>query len=373
MASWVASSPASDGAPLAVRSSWPHACRRHHSSRRRWPPDRSRPPRRQSSFAPPAFRRRCNRRCSRMRLRRRSNRSPPPSSAPGWLTARRATPPVRELTISRSADHAKVEGRLDLVDAEIVDVALSTMVEALDLPNEMPYAQRRARALVGLASHYLERQDQVTGRLGRPHVVVLVDLEVLEARSGGSAALASGAVISGDQARRLAEDANISRVVTKGRSEPLTWGEAPGASRRRSPRRSSLAIVIAATEAAPLLRGRATFIIENRGPEEGRPRSTTWACSAGTTTSTCTDAGHSTSGRRLMVAGRWRSVPMSTPTRPECRAMRSSMARLQSAGRGAAGAWRWRGGQPLTSMVVDMRTVASCALVATMSSVHLPS
>jgi Domain of unknown function (DUF222) len=135
-----------------------------------------------------------------------------------------ATPPVRELTISRSADHAKVEGRLDLVDAEIVDVALSTMVEALDLPNEMPYAQPRARALVGLASHYLERQDQVTGRLGRPHVLVLVDLEVLEARSGGSAALASGAVISGDQARRLAEDANISRVVTKGRSEPLDVG-----------------------------------------------------------------------------------------------------------------------------------------------------
>jgi hypothetical protein len=55
-------------------------------------------------------------------------------------------------------------------------------------------------------------------------VVVLVDLEVLEARAGGSATLSSGTVISGDAARRLAEDANITRVITKGRSEPLDVG-----------------------------------------------------------------------------------------------------------------------------------------------------
>jgi hypothetical protein len=53
---------------------------------------------------------------------------------------------------------------------------------------------------------------------------VLVDVEVLEARTGGSATLASGAVITGDQARRLAEDVNIGRVITRGRSEPLDVG-----------------------------------------------------------------------------------------------------------------------------------------------------
>ena len=47
---------------------------------------------------------------------------------------------------------------------------------------------------------------------------------MLEARAGGSAVLVSGAVISGDQARRLAEDANVTRVVTAGRSEPLDVG-----------------------------------------------------------------------------------------------------------------------------------------------------
>jgi len=133
-------------------------------------------------------------------------------------------PPPADLAITRRADHARVVATLDLVDAEVVDVALSTMIEALDLPTDLPYPQRRAKALVGLARHYLEHQHDVTGRLGRPHLVVLVDLEVLEARTGGSATMASGAVITGDQARRLAEDANVSRVITKGGSEPLDVG-----------------------------------------------------------------------------------------------------------------------------------------------------
>ena len=137
-----------------------------------------------------------------------------------------AAPPAAELTVTRRADHARLEGTLDLVDAEMVDVALSTMIEALALPTDLPYAQRRAKALVGLARHYLEHQSDVTGRLGRPHVVVLVDLEVLEARTGGSATMGSGTVIGGEQARRLAEDANISRVITKGRSQPLDVGRA---------------------------------------------------------------------------------------------------------------------------------------------------
>ena len=139
----------------------------------------------------------------------------------------RSTPPPRELTIARRVDHARIEGTVDLIDAEILDVAISTMADAAGLPVEMPYCERRAHALVGLARYYLQHQADVpTGRLGRPHIVVLVDLETLEARLGGSAMLASGALITGDQARQLAEDANVSRVVTKGASEPLDVGRA---------------------------------------------------------------------------------------------------------------------------------------------------
>jgi hypothetical protein len=136
-----------------------------------------------------------------------------------------AAPVTPTLTITRKSDHATVEATVDLVDAELLDVALSTAVEALDLPSDLPYPQRRAKALAAIARFYLEHQTDVpSGRLGRPHIVVLVPLETLEARTGGSALLASGAVITGDQARRLAEDANISRVITSGRSEPLDVG-----------------------------------------------------------------------------------------------------------------------------------------------------
>jgi hypothetical protein len=127
-------------------------------------------------------------------------------------------------TVTRGVDHARIEATVDLVDGEILDVALTTMVEAMGLPTDVPYTQRRAAALVGLARYYLDHQDKVMNRVGRPHVLVLVDLEVLEARVGGTATLASGAVITREQARQLADDANISRIITKGRSEILDVG-----------------------------------------------------------------------------------------------------------------------------------------------------
>ncbi|HEY1282198.1 MAG TPA: DUF222 domain-containing protein [Acidimicrobiales bacterium] len=128
------------------------------------------------------------------------------------------------LTISRRSARAVLEATVDLVDAETLEVALSTAVEAMDLPKTMPYTERRARALSAIAQFFLDHQTNVTGRVGRPHVLVLVDLEVLEARSGGSAVLESGAVITGDQARQLAQDANLCRIITRGRSEPLDVG-----------------------------------------------------------------------------------------------------------------------------------------------------
>ena len=139
-----------------------------------------------------------------------------------------AEPPsvTPQLTITRLSGHARSKERWTWLAPSWSTPRSSTMIEAMGLPTDLAYTERRARALVGLARDYLDHQDQVTGRVGRPHVVVLVDLEVLEARAGGSATLTSGTVISGDAARRLAEDANITRVITKGRSEPLDVGRA---------------------------------------------------------------------------------------------------------------------------------------------------
>ena len=54
--------------------------------------------------------------------------------------------------------------------------------------------------------------------------MVFVELDTLESTRRRFATLGSGAVIGGDQARRLLCDANITRVITKGRSAILDVG-----------------------------------------------------------------------------------------------------------------------------------------------------
>ena len=126
-------------------------------------------------------------------------------------------------TISRHRDRVTVEATLDLVGGEVVQTALDTI--ALQLAKDIPFKARRAHALVALARYWLDHGKNVpTNRLGRPNVIVHVDIETLAAQRGGSATLGSGAVISGDAARHLACDANLTRVVFGSRSQPLDVG-----------------------------------------------------------------------------------------------------------------------------------------------------
>ena len=125
----------------------------------------------------------------------------------------------------RSADRVQLRATVGLVEGEVLEVALDAFAEAAKLPKDQPYAQRRAaRSSAWRATTSTTPSDVPATRVGRPHVLVVVDVEVLEARSGGSARLASGAVITGDEARRLAMDANVSRIVTRGRSQVLDVG-----------------------------------------------------------------------------------------------------------------------------------------------------
>jgi hypothetical protein len=127
--------------------------------------------------------------------------------------------------VLRRHDRVHLEATLDLVDGELVEVALDAYADTAQLSKELPYPQRRAAALTGLARYFLDHAgDPATTRVGRPHVLVLVDLEVLERRAPGSATLGSGAVISAAQAAQLAADASISRVITDGASQVLDVG-----------------------------------------------------------------------------------------------------------------------------------------------------
>jgi Domain of unknown function (DUF222) len=86
--------------------------------------------------------------------------------------------------------------------------------------------QRRADAMVTIARSYLDRGEAPTRGGERPHLNVSVELTTLEGRAGAPAAELgwSEQPISGEAARRLACDAGVSRVITKGRSEPLDVG-----------------------------------------------------------------------------------------------------------------------------------------------------
>src|SRR5439155_1652849 len=57
-----------------------------------------------------------------------------------------------------------------------------------------------------------------------PHLTVRLDLEALQGRAGRSCELDDGGGITPEAARRLACDAQVVRVITRGRSEPLDVG-----------------------------------------------------------------------------------------------------------------------------------------------------
>jgi 5-methylcytosine-specific restriction endonuclease McrA len=69
-------------------------------------------------------------------------------------------------------------------------------------------------------------RPQVAGE--RPHLTVTLDLESLERRAGRRCELDDAGRISAEDARRVACDASVSRVITAGESAPLEIG-------RRSP------------------------------------------------------------------------------------------------------------------------------------------
>jgi hypothetical protein len=129
------------------------------------------------------------------------------------------------VTTARSATGFRAEVRLDLEGGDFFDLAIHTALDQLGLSTELPIEQRRAWALKHVCRHFIDHVDQAAQtRTGPVGLLAMATLEVLEARAGGSARLTSGAVIRGDVARRLACDAGVSRIITKGRSEVLDVG-----------------------------------------------------------------------------------------------------------------------------------------------------
>jgi hypothetical protein len=120
----------------------------------------------------------------------------------------------------------RIDGDLDPVGGEVVLTALRALTDPAlrDATDERTPAQMRADALMDLCQDYLNRGEAPVTGGEKPHVNLLVDLEVLEGRAGRTCELDEAGVITGELARLIACDAGISRIITNERSEPLDVG-----------------------------------------------------------------------------------------------------------------------------------------------------
>jgi Domain of unknown function (DUF222)/HNH endonuclease len=147
----------------------------------------------------------------------------------------------RRLHLSATLDGmVRVDGELDPVTGQTVITALRA-VEDADVrspvghrpgeqhgpsadPDARAPAQRRADALGEICRQWLDLADRPLVSGERPHVVVTMDIASLERRAGRRRDLEDLGRIDGQTARQLACDANVTRVITEGSSQPLDVG-----------------------------------------------------------------------------------------------------------------------------------------------------
>lgn len=135
----------------------------------------------------------------------------------------------RRLDVSPDVDGmTRVQGELDAEDGQGLVTAIRAQMDAetrsASGPDTRTPTQRRADALGEICRQWLVSRERPTLGGERPHVVVTIDLETLVRRAGGRAALQDTGSITPETARRLACDADITRVITGAASEPLELG-----------------------------------------------------------------------------------------------------------------------------------------------------
>jgi hypothetical protein len=121
----------------------------------------------------------------------------------------------------------RVDGDLDPETGQTVITALRAVMDAearKTAPDGRSSGQRRADALGEICRQWLDGsgRPQVAGE--RPHVTITMGIEAVEGRTGEVCELDDAGPIHPETARRMACDASISRIITRGRSEPLDVG-----------------------------------------------------------------------------------------------------------------------------------------------------
>ena len=134
----------------------------------------------------------------------------------------------RGLYVSPTLDGMlRLDGDLDPETGQVVLSAIGSVVDAsarADSSTDLRTpAQRRADALGEICRAHLDSPERPVVAGERPHVLVRVDLRSLVSGSG-AAELEDAGPITAETARRIACDAQVSRVITIGASVPLELG-----------------------------------------------------------------------------------------------------------------------------------------------------
>jgi hypothetical protein len=122
----------------------------------------------------------------------------------------------------------RVDGDLDPETGETMLAALRDCMDAerrsRDSDDQRTPTQRRVDALGEICRRWLDASDRPLVGGERPHVAVIVDLEALQGHAGRRSEFGHVGSVHPEIVRRWACDASVSRVITRGDSEPLDIG-----------------------------------------------------------------------------------------------------------------------------------------------------
>jgi len=121
---------------------------------------------------------------------------------------------------------ARIDGELDPVGGKTVIIALRSLADPgnIDPGDDRTPGQRRADALIDLCDDHLQHGEVSASGGSRPQMTVTVSLDALKFSGTRPCELDDGTVIDPERARRIACDASVSRVLTRGDSEVLDVG-----------------------------------------------------------------------------------------------------------------------------------------------------
>ena len=133
--------------------------------------------------------------------------------------------PDRSAHLSPTLNGGRLDANLEPGAYHAVEAALRLAMGTKTDDDTRTLPQRRHDALAEVATHYLDHQTERTGGHRRPHINITIPLEnLIEGRGQGS--FDDGAPITAADARRLACDANVHRVITRADGSVLDYGRA---------------------------------------------------------------------------------------------------------------------------------------------------